>query len=78
MMIAIIFLISYIGVGDMKLYFVAQNVNDVSVTMSMEVPLGKHQCLNWTNCYYACCSFCICDKSSLHKELSLKICKCIY
>jgi hypothetical protein len=63
---------SYIGIMDMKVYLVAQNVNDVSITMSVEVPLGKHQCLNWTNCYYACCSFCICDKSSLQNIFFVK------
>ena len=65
-------LISYIGIGDMKVYLVAQNINDVSITMSVEVPLGKHQCFNWTYCYYACCSFCICDKSSLQKKLFVR------
>lgn len=62
-----------INLGEVKgevrvLYIGTEDLDDVAVAVSVEIPLGEHQCLNHGDGHYTRCPLCVGDETPLHHQ----------
>ena len=50
------------------LYIGAEDLDDVAVAVSVEIPLGEHQCLNHRDGHYTRYPLCVGDETPLHHQ----------